>query len=85
MKAILVIDMPDNCLDCPCSYVSERTSVLNYCQVDECGIGLTDYNMEVARPKWCPLKPMPQKYDEGTMREQKGWNACLDEIIGEKE
>lgn len=31
------------------------------------------------------LRPLPKRYDEGQMREQKGWNACLDEITGETE
>lgn len=31
------------------------------------------------------VRPLPQRYDEGLMREQKGWNRCLDAILGETE
>lgn len=40
---------------------------------------------EYEKEKHCPLRPLPQRYDEGAMREQKGWNRCLDEILGETE
>lgn len=69
MKAILVIDMPKACADgCP---VMCRTRGINH------------------RPSWCPLKPLPEKntWDitkNGHVTEYaEGWNACLDEIMGE--
>jgi len=71
MKAILVIDMPSNCKDC------------NKLVRKGCLKG--DYRKE-QRPKVCPLKPLPQKiegyidYEYGD-----GWNACIDEILGEEE
>lgn len=76
-KAILVIDMPKACADgCP---VMCRARGINH------------------RPTWCPLKPLPQKLDandwnrmfsgEYEIREAKGYgyNACIDEILGETE
>lgn len=74
MKAILVVDMPKNCLECSLLKYDREIGVV--CRHTWTG----DY-----RPSWCPLKPMPERYDEATMREQKGWNACIDELIGEEE
>ena len=83
MKAVLVIDAPENCIDC----VMRNGA-------DECI--LQDEDTNFAADSWedlrkgCPLVPMPKKvtepidsedvgkdYSEGTMD---GWNACLDAI-----
>ena len=50
------------------------------------------------KPDWCPLKSIPQKMadEDGIISRQKepiecewdfisGWNACIDEILGEEE
>lgn len=51
-KAILVIDMPNNCLNCPCLQTHD-------CD-DWCGVtGVTIYTF-TERDKSCPLKSMPQ-------------------------
>ena len=78
MKAILVIDkMPNSC--------------------DKCEVRCTEYTGKdyaqkgIKRPTWCPLKPLPEKntWDitkNGHVTEYaEGWNACLDEILGETE
>lgn len=44
-----------------------------------------------SRPDWCPLKPLPEKFDNEKDRKlgdfkplfKIGWNACLREITGE--
>lgn len=38
-------------------------------------------------PTWCPLKPLPHKLqaDWYTDGYKEGFNACLDEILGETE
>lgn len=85
MKAILVIDMPDECLDCPCY---RQTYTYNWGLAGEdCKAMLRPLNyIEVTnRPKWCPLKPLPQKYctDGDDLEENsywQGWNECLEEI-----
>ena len=87
MKAILVIDMPESCFDCPCE--SEYL----------CGLARKELFYEADRkPEWCPLKEMPNKRGKLflTDRSQKdtelifkaaytnsytdGWNACIEEI-----
>ena len=79
-KAILVIDMPFNCIECElrhmhtCSYA--KKDVLGY------------YDMSF-RPGWCPLREMPEKEDihKVIMIDKEygdgwnaGWNACVDWI-----
>ena len=82
MKAILVMDMPEYCAECPCC--------------DECvemcrsmARPITEVNGACEKPDWCPLVPMPKRdmagvggdYDAGA---KAGWNACLDAIEGSK-
>ena len=75
MKAILIVDMPKNCGECPC--VNDE---FGFCQADE---KIRDCDWYKS-PTWCPLKPMPLKSVWGNDFSD-GWNACLDEITGETE
>ena len=97
MKAILVIDNPNNCYECPC-YKKGRTRY-------ECSAYLFNNNRILIiddlsnKPNDCPLKPTPQKKTklkgrgkdscEYSLLEQleyrKGFNDCLDEILGAEE
>jgi hypothetical protein len=73
-KAILVLDMPEKCIDCP---------ILEYCHNND---GKCDLNI---RQSWCPLKEPPEReessysFDEFEDGHVYGWNACIDEILGE--
>lgn len=93
-KAILVIDMPYNCIECKlrhlhtCPY--ENKDVVGYYELS-------------FRPGWCPLKEMPEKKKEVYEIECKndngeyevtsiepiktaiGWNECIDYIVGGNE
>ena len=76
MKAILVIDIPDN-----------LKNHLNEVKVDVIG---TLNGQELFHRLNQPLKPLPQKMrtDEDDIEEDsywQGWNECLDEILGETE
>ena len=87
MKAIAIINMPiccgecrlfqNNGNDCWCSITREDTTSL-------------------AMPESCPLKPLPQKKDENVKldgfswelesimnAENRGYNKCLEELLGE--
>ena len=84
MKAILVIDMPSSCDECPlfCSHYSDMT-----CRASGYGI---DYPYpENFRQEWCPLRPVPEKrqttndFWQGCVNIVR--NACIDEILGDKE
>lgn len=82
-KAILVIDMPDNCHDCTFCYYSDG-------KVPICSHTLWAIDEPKAIPKWCFLKPMPRmKFtyigydDDATANYNRGWNDCLKKIKGE--
>lgn len=83
-KAILVIDMPKCCNECPicASYAESAFSIREYwCTVSE-NTDVDPYD----KPKWCPLKPAPEEQliwfdDEGSDWER-GYNNCLREIVG---
>ena len=88
-KSILVIDIPSVCIDCPCHFAYDTGKV-------ECGVNkkeLLSDNIETYKPKWCPLKEVPQlrqvnpdpycanksdAYDSG-------YNACIREILEERD
>lgn len=81
MKAILVVDMPKSCEDC--ELCRDGYLCLRLGEVDESvENGIKDLR--------CPLKPMPSKrVPDGKETDQiygcyVGWNACIDEILGEE-
>ena len=84
-KAVLVMDMPDSCPDCPCSFFERSNPKLNLI----CGATGEDAN-NVDKPDWCPLRELPKKMptylcinDEKGYCE--GYNDCIDTITGESE
>lgn len=98
-KSVLVIDTPKSCYNCP--FGTEYYDIYIYkgnCELAE-HLGkimtlLTEeyYGFESkSRPEWCPLKPLPKKFDNEKDRKlgdfeplfKIGWNACLREITGE--
>jgi hypothetical protein len=78
-KAILVMDMPKSCSECPCISLGCCNAVggVGFCRT----IG-DIYD----KPDWCPLRELPKKWDENkalTWENKKfidGRNACIDEI-----
>lgn len=84
MKAVLVIDMPRNCWGCPCNEVD--SDGMSWCNA----LVKNTIHSNVERQPWCPLRPLPQKRinkDCLVIHEiwNEGWNACIDEILGETE
>lgn len=86
MKAILVLEMPSSCEKCRLhSFVGKDCDVV--CQAKGTTQSYEDaYN---GKPDWCPLKPMPEKKKTpdnilGVFMNI-GRNACIDEILGDKE
>lgn len=81
-KAILVIEVPKYCIDCPCHFAGMSTLV--------CGVKkeklLTD-DIETYKPDWCPLNLLPEKkpHTEDVLEifMNTGYNACIDEILGD--
>lgn len=94
-KAILVIDMPSCCEKCRLinSHYDNDYGWQTYCGADYHRI------REKNKKYFCPLKEMPQKkiklkgrgkdHCEYSLLEQleykKGWNDCLDTLLGEEE
>ena len=83
-KAVLVMDMPERCADCPLRS-SEKTSYV-CCYLTLKNISSTDYYDK--KPDWCPLRELPEKANHPAYcdngRFDKGWNACLDMILEKK-
>lgn len=93
-KAILVIDMPECCLDCPCSYTYGYrigTPTSDICEVVD--RKLSKENMNDKKPDWCPLKPMSKRIgsaseygsDEVYIKHLINWKKEIDEILGDEE
>ena len=79
-KAILVIDMPDNCRECTlCD--EDHITYRDYCRITN------NYILAMEKPEWCPLKPAPKKvkvmYGDDSQDWDKGYNSCVEEIVGE--
>lgn len=85
-KAVIVIDKPENCWDCPCF---SSTSGEMYCVAARRGF---TRSQEVTLKKYipflpgfCPVREMPEyKMDwrAGDGGYESGWNDCLDKIGG---
>lgn len=94
-KSVLVIDTPENCLDCQFCYELDE-GVESCCSIsdDDKDTSLMkkidcEYGYCQGKPDWCPLMDLPEKdnfddpYDEYYTGYRDGWNRCLDEIVGE--
>ena len=89
-KAILVLgEMPEKCSCCPLCSIDEKMLVESqmHCAID-------GYQADSSyKPKNCPLKPLPKKkqVDKKFSNDKTyaliclGYNACIDEILGEEE
>lgn len=82
-KAILVIDMPEICIDCPLSFFERGTPKLNLV----CGPTQEDVNGG-DKPDWCPLREVPKPKMYGELQDTnglkwwgEGYNACLSDIL----
>ena len=85
-KAVLVMDMPENCADC--QLADDDPSGL-YCPLADDYYDGEDSSED--RASFCPLRELPKhKRTIGAVDEGKklllnaGWNDCLDEILKER-
>ena len=84
MKAILILnEMPKQCDDCD---FCQGGYLLSYL----CGLTGEEFEfINGERKGFCPLKPLPDKIDQGypcdtyDIGYSDGWDACLEEILGE--
>ena len=80
MKSMLVIDTPNECVECPLRSVNKKGI---WCQVVCEPVHESFFSR--TRMAWCPLKPVPEKYKGDLRNYEVGWNDCIDEITGETE
>ena len=76
-KAVLVINTPENCGQCPC-----YDTLFEMCRYK-----YKDVIVAKTRPDWCPLKPLPEEDNREHLLEwsrgyQGGWNDCINAICG---
>lgn len=83
-KAILILDMPINCKNCSLSEMSYDFNKILCVPMQE------SYDkFAKQKPDWCPLREIPKKNKENYYPDEymdgygDGWNACIDEILGE--
>ncbi|OLA71439.1 MAG: hypothetical protein BHW52_03310 [Ruminococcus sp. 37_24] len=94
-KSVLVIDTPENCLDCQfcyeldegveaCCSISDDDKDTSIMKKIDC-----EYGYCQGKPDWCPLMDLPEKddfddlYDEYYTGYHDGWNRCLKEITSQ--
>lgn len=92
-KAVLIMNMPESCGECPFCRGLNECKVKKYLVRDRLfTIFTVDAQiMEGGKPSWCPLRELPERetemtdaddlgnnYVRGTMD---GWNNCLDTML----
>lgn len=87
-KAVLVMDMPEDCKQCVFCRGLNACKLKKYLVRDKiCTVYTVDKQiMEGGKPYWCPLRELPERSDHpehcDNGRFDAGWNACLDAIEG---
>lgn len=85
-KAVLVLDMPQTCKDCPLNYLTDCDD--SVCVPTE-NLIYPEWIEENRKPDWCPLYSLPEKKEVTGKYPQPdkippsykiGWNACVDEL-----
>ena len=87
MKAILITEMPTNCVDCQYCGWATHDEDMRACMLLN-GYFFNEEEVETKRSEVCPLKPMPEKIEEGEEPNIKygiseyavGRNDCIEEI-----
>lgn len=95
-KAVLVIDIPEICIDCQfcCEFHKQTKACCSITDDDKDKSLMKEIDYEYGycqgKPDWCPLMDLPEKdnfddpYDEYYTGYRDGWNRCLEEITGGK-
>ena len=82
-KAVLLMDVPETCLDCNLCVLDTDGSISCYYNKREICSNVGENN---SRPNWCPLRPLPDrkeitetyKWEDRLPSFKCGWNWCLD-------
>ena len=89
-KSILVIDTPENCIEC--HFFAERLCGNGRCTLNQ---DTSNVILDVIKPRWCPIRDLPEKKPKaeyqgngcfGINEAMKnsfdmGFNSCIDEIL----
>ena len=86
-KAVLLMNVPEKCLDCNLCVLDMDGSISCYYNKREICSNVGENN---SRPNWCPLKSLPDrkeitetyKWEDRLPSFKCGWNWGLDEITG---
>ena len=94
-KGIIVLEeIPRSCIECPMCYHATDMSIgkFQYERLYRCGLEPEDaeqvYLEDICheKPDWCPIKPVPERANHENYcdngRYDKGWNDCLNEVLG---
>ncbi len=79
-KSVIVLKTPETCNGCKLSY----GLVGWHCILTGKSVNL------MKKPKWCPLRDLPEKDTKSYFPDEfgdgyaTGWNACIDKIKGEE-
>ena len=87
-KAVLVLDMPQTCKECPLNYSNDCDD--SVCVPTE-NLIYPEWIEENRKPDWCPLYSLPEKRETvcyqgedwlsvDTKKRNEGWNACVEEL-----
>ena len=94
-KSVLVVNTPENCLDCQfCYELDEGVEACCSISDDDKDTSLMkkidcEYGYCQGKPDWCPLKPLPEKMiiprgarNTDGLEYASGYNTCINEIAG---
>lgn len=82
-KAVLVVEMPDNCLRCQ---FCNRDTHYPTCKIDRLigGSYNTTWEKLDTIPEWCPLVTIPDAKQDCHDLYNDGWNAVLSLLLTKK-
>lgn len=92
MNAVLLLDeISESCKTCPIMFEEGYGCYCSYKRDENPEESVDKYVEDETKPKWCPLKPLPEKKSRTKEKDPKtvysfnayfidGWNACLDAI-----
>ena len=84
-KGIIVLDeIPEKCNQCNFWFAKATVPVEYRCMGLQREI--TENELTKKKPDWCPIKQMPEKIEvlkyPHSMKFSRGWNDCLNELLG---
>lgn len=90
-KAVLVMNMPENCKECNMSILSREPHTGQMCFRCVHHPTVLVETKKKTKPYWCPLKTMPSKKptigkesEHDILCMNAGYNACIDELLKEE-